>query len=200
MTQKALVLVLVAVVVVVIVAAAGLVLLNGGNENEEKETGPETPIVSSYIVTFHANGGTGEGSQRLVKAGDSILLPSNNFLRLGYYYESWCTTPDGTGDIYSPGEYFTPTSNQTICAIWVDEPTLTINYQSNDGNFGFISDHPTLTKFSNLRSASTFTWEGHTFDSWNTEEDGSGTKYDAGSSPDPAELGKATVTLYAQWI
>ena len=72
--------------------------------------------------------------------------------------------------------------------------TTGVNYH---GNGGLTSDGEEVFGLTSTEvSTNMFTYEDMVFVDWNTEQDGSGTWYDAG---DTISYGDGTVDLYAQW-
>ena len=84
------------------------------------------------------------------------------------------------------------------CNLADPNPKVTVTFHKNDGTTATATQDVYKGKETLLTSVDAltgFTWRGHTFAGWNTEKDGSGTKY----------ADKASVTLsagfdlYAQW-
>jgi len=76
--------------------------------------------VTTYTVTFNANGGSGTApGVQTVNAGSSITLPSGSALtRNGYTFDGWNTNNSGTGTNYSAGSSYSPSGNVTLYAKW----------------------------------------------------------------------------------
>ena len=149
---------------------------------------------ASYAVTFSANGGSGTVPSITVTPGSSITLPGGSGLsRSGYIFGGWCTSDDGTGDNYSDGESFTPNADTTLYAVW----NSTITFDRNGGT-GSTPGPQTVRAGTSimLPDDSGFSRTGYTFDGWDTNSSGTGTKRNAGSSYTPA----GNITLYARWI
>lgn len=85
----------------------------------------ETPVAKAH-VTFDANGGTGSADPVEVDTttGTHYELPDNaDFKRDGYTLTAWCTTPDGTGnlwDIDALGAF--ATTDTKLYAVWEKVP------------------------------------------------------------------------------
>ncbi len=73
--------------------------------------------------------------------------------------------------------------------------TVSLSYNSNGGS-GSMDNTSGVVGDSVTVSECEYTYEGYTFSSWNTSEDGSGSSYSAGDSVTMPEGG---MTLYAQW-
>lgn len=85
-------------------------------------------------------------------------------------------------------------------SLTVDKPTYTVVFNANGGTGTMANQTFTYDTSQNLRT-NTFTKTNYLFDSWNTEEDGSGTSYtDAESVNNLSGVNGATINLYAQWI
>ena len=71
----------------------------------------------TFRVKFNGNG-SGSGVMKDIegKAGDSITLPENRFVKEGYVFAGWNTKSDGTGDSYDDKASFEykPVENQTV--------------------------------------------------------------------------------------
>ena len=81
---------------------------------------------SQYIVTFNANGGYGVMTDQALNAGS---LNTNTFLKKGYTFSGWATTPAGSVE-YTNGQSVTLTGNITLYAVWTIN-TYTITYNNN---------------------------------------------------------------------
>ena len=78
----------------------------------ETEFGTET----EYVVTYNANGGTGEVESETVVAGQSVVLDDGTGLTYtDHTFVGWGTNPSSTVAVTSP---YTPTGDVTLYAIW----------------------------------------------------------------------------------
>jgi uncharacterized repeat protein (TIGR02543 family) len=77
-----------------------------------------TPIlaVTSYSVTFDANGGSGSMTNQT--ASVATALSSNLFTRSGYSFVGWNTAANGSGTSYTDGASYSFASNVTLYAQW----------------------------------------------------------------------------------
>ncbi|GHV69904.1 hypothetical protein AGMMS49928_14790 [Spirochaetia bacterium] len=146
-------------------------------------------------VIYNANGGSGTvpGSQT-VNPGSSITLAGQGSLsRSGCTFSGWNTNAAGTGTSYAVGASLTANTNITLYAKW----TVTVSYDANGGS-GTVSVSQTATAGSSVTVAGqgSLVYSGKIFDGWNTNSDGTGTTYAAGSSLTV----NANTTLYAQWV
>ncbi|WP_312654308.1 InlB B-repeat-containing protein, partial [Aminipila sp.] len=159
----------------------------------------------THTISFNVNGGTGSVSSLQVADGQtSSVLPDGTGLiaPAGKKFDSWNTKADGRGTKYASGATVANvTSDMTLYAQYVDIPqvTHTISFDANGGTGGISSQQVAdgQTSSALLDGSSLTAPAGKRFDSWNTESDGSGTKYTAG-----ATVANVTtdVTLYAQYI
>ncbi|MBR3116598.1 MAG: InlB B-repeat-containing protein, partial [Bacilli bacterium] len=79
-----------------------------------------TPIYTSnkYLVTFNANGGTGEMPNQTITKNVTTKLSKNLYTKSGSIFASWNTAADGSGDIYYDEEKITRQENLTLYAQW----------------------------------------------------------------------------------
>ena len=77
-------------------------------------------------VTYHPNGGTG-GSHDVVSVDSSYTIKNdtaNNVSRDDHSFDGWNTNTDGTGNNFNTGSLYTPTSNITLFAKWLINPSV----------------------------------------------------------------------------
>ena len=145
-------------------------------------------------IYFKANGGTGKMIHQLARKGVDTTLRQNRFSKEGYFFTGWSTDPDGKGTWYSDADTAKFEADTTLYAQWYKE-VVKITFISNGGGGLMFPQWVQKDVATNLKP-NTFNWKGHYFTGWNTQKDGSGTKYD-----DKAKIQTNTdVTLYAQWI
>jgi uncharacterized protein (TIGR02145 family)/uncharacterized repeat protein (TIGR02543 family) len=154
-----------------------------------------------YTVTYNGNGNTG-GSVPAVSLVDSgsttpITLPGHGTLvKTGYNFGGWNKNSSGTGTNYNVGSSYTVTKNDTLYAKWTIK-TYTVTFDGNGTTAGVpqavnnVDSGSTIT----LPGQGTMARIGYTFGGWNTNESGTGTNYNGGSS----YTVNGSVTLYAKW-
>lgn len=154
-------------------------------------------------VTYNLNGGTGTvPASQTDYFGNTIVLNDGNGISMtGQKLVGWCTTNDGTGAVYAlSGNYIIEDTTVTLYACWTQLYTVEYNpnggigntiIDNNSGNYYDIND--TVTVYSNAET--NYTLANHMFLGWNTESDGSGTPYIAGSTFSIQE----NMVLYAIW-
>ena len=90
----------------------------------------------SKHVSFHANGGSGMMSGFCCETSGN--LPANTFVREGYTFAGWSTTPNGAVE-YTDGAEITASENDkgrvNLYAVWTPD-TYTIAYELNGGSAG----------------------------------------------------------------
>jgi hypothetical protein len=153
-------------------------------------------VVPSGITTFISNGASGTISPMVGDIGTSITLPSGTSLSdPGSLFAGWNTSASGNGTSYVAGSSFVITSSITLYAQWSLTPTFTINFSSNGGVGSVASLSGTSGSSFQLPGGTGLSFVGHTFSSWNSKSDGSGTAFNVDA---PLQL-NASMTLYAQW-
>ena len=162
---------------------------------------------SNYIMRFHKNDAvaTGTMSDQTIAYGAETALTKNQFTKPGYTFINWSVTPDGSGTVYADGASVKDLTNINGEVIDLYAQWSTIRY--------YVAFDPNTTDVSGTMKtvtygydqeqrlpANTFVKPGYKFIEWNTEANGTGTKY-ADQSPvlNLANVEGSTVTLYAQW-
>ena len=141
-------------------------------------------------ISFESNGGTGTMESITIARETNTTLPTNTFIKDGYYFVQWNTKADGTGTNYTTS--ITTSEDITLYAQWKIYYTITFNANGGTG---------TMSKIQVKQGASTtlisnqFTRNGYDFFRWNTSSDGKGTPYSNGGSLTAND----NMTLYAQW-
>jgi len=151
--------------------------------------------VTTYTVSFNANGGSGSVQSITVDSGSSITLPDGSGLsRTGYTFGGWNTNTAGTGTNYSADASYTVTGNVTLYAMWI--PIYTVTFNANGGS-GTAPAAQTANSGSSitLPDGSGLSRTDYTFGGWNTNTAGTGTNYSADSSYTVTQ----NITLYAKW-
>lgn len=75
------------------------------------------PVAVAHTVTFNGNGATGGATAPQVGLGPTAMVP-NGFIRPGYKFEDWASTPDHTGWEVGPGEFYSFETDITLYAEW----------------------------------------------------------------------------------
>lgn len=162
--------------------------------------------MATYTVTYKANNGSDDtvvdplkyamGAYASVKA-NSFNAPS------GQVFLGWSTTASGSVAYYANSK-LEITGNMELYAIWGDkDSTVTLTYNANYGEkpatntIYSIKNNAkvTLKQFTELFPAR----DGYRFTGWNTQADGSGTSFAAGSNARVDVDNDGDNVLYAQW-
>jgi hypothetical protein len=172
---------------------------------------------ASYRVSYDGNGNTGGAvplDGKSYASGSALTVAGNTggLVKARFTFAGWNTQADGNGANYTAGSgRFTITANTTLYARWTRMPTppppppdYQVSYDGNgngNGNTGGTAPGPT-----SYLSGTVVTVAGNTgnlvktrynFGGWNTQADGNGTNYEAGS-------GSFTITgnttLFARWV
>ncbi|OYV59944.1 MAG: hypothetical protein B7Z69_05755 [Actinobacteria bacterium 21-73-9] len=93
---------------------------------------------TSVVLTFAANGGSGSLAPVTVVDGSSTDLPGGAFIRPGYAFEGWSTSPKGRGTVYVAGQSIAPATSQTLYAVWRRAAAVATLY-------GAVGDFPRFT-------------------------------------------------------
>ena len=131
-----------------------------------------------YKIKFDANGGEGTMDDFVLIYGESKSLPSNSFIKAGYYFGHWNTKADNSGVSYYDRKVVSLNDNLKLYAIW---------YPIYYGTLWYNEDQTKIANGTNKYDVEYtidgYKWalkEGYTFKEWNTEPDGSGTSYREG--------------------
>jgi uncharacterized repeat protein (TIGR02543 family) len=147
---------------------------------------------NTYTLSFNAQGGTPDPSNREIIYGESVgdlpILDS----REHYTFKGWNTKPDGNGKTYSDNEIYNIDSDTTFYAIW----------KGDQYKISFDINYPGGTKFaeqtvdygSAVGNLPPLVRAGYTGE-WNTHNDGSGTTYTSST----VYYETQSITLFAHW-
>jgi uncharacterized repeat protein (TIGR02543 family) len=155
-----------------------------------------TPLENVSTVNFDSNGGSGSIAPVNIHNGTILTMPSASALTYpGFTFAGWNTAALGTGTEYSSGDLLDVISSLTLFAQWTKDPPITVSFAANGGE-GSVDALSGATGVSvTLPGGTGLSYAGHTFASWNTAADGSGTVLNIGT---PLLL-VSSLTLYAQW-
>ena len=123
--------------------------------------------------------------------------------RLGYTFTGWNTKANGKGTSYTVGQKVTglKADGETLIlyAQW-SENKYTVQYNANGGTGSAASKTLKYTQLYTVNKGTGFKRSGFEFAGWNTEPDGLGDSYDAGTKYSMlSPTNGAVVTLYAKW-
>lgn len=147
--------------------------------------------ITSYKITYDANGGTAAPSAQTKLHGISVLLSSAKPFRNGYTFKNWLSTAQNQA--YNPGTYYGHDESTTMVAQW-NATTYTVAYNAN-GGLGAPSaqtkTHGVALTLSSVKPERA----GYIFEGWATSASATMSAYKPGAS----YTANAAVTLYAVW-
>ena len=152
-----------------------------------KATYKDKPV-TTYTVTFDANGGTGSMADATGVSGE-YTLPANGFTApAGKQFKAWSV--DGIEK--AVGDKITVTANTTVTAVWEDIPvvTYTVSFDANGGKVTPAS--ATTGADGKLATLPTPTRSGYRFNGWYTAVIG-------GKKITTSYQFTADTTVYAHW-
>ena len=154
-----------------------------------------------YTIKFDTNGGVGTMLDQERKYDDKKTLTTNAFTLKGYTFKGWNTAADGSGVSYADENVSNLSSidgeTVTLFAQW-QANKYTVKFDSNGGD-GRMEDQGRTYDDKAPLTTNVFTFEGKTFNGWNTADDGSGASYADEEVNNLSSTEGDTVTLYAQW-
>jgi len=180
------------------VGSVGVTINPGPNGAFPVQMGPPVPIPGPFTVAFDKNGGDTEADPQTI----TVTHPATTVGALpeqptkeGYIFTGWNTEQDGTGSSFEAATIVS--ADITVYAQWQERSpdSFLVTFDKNGGN---TEASPT----SKVAAPPEYmvdilptppTRIGHTFIGWNTDEDGSGTSFEA-TTPVSADI-----TVYAQW-
>ena len=156
-------------------------------------------ITRLYTIKYDGNGSTtGVPSDHDKKHGTNTALSSSIPTRTGYTFAGWNTKADGSGTNYGKGATYSINADVTLYAKWTAH-TYTVKFNANGGTSTMANQSFTYGVEQKL-TANSFTRTGYSFNSWNTNTGGTGTKYtNQQSVKNLTSTNNGTVNLYAQW-
>lgn len=103
----------------------------------ETDTAHSFTTLSRYTVAYDANGGTGSAFQEVVTDAAYTVATAETagFAKKGYAFTGWCTTKDGKGTLYQPGDAVTLSASVQLYALWEE---LDAEYQ----RYAYILGYP----------------------------------------------------------
>jgi uncharacterized repeat protein (TIGR02543 family) len=140
------------------------------------------------------NGGTIYGD--VYESGTSLTLTA--VPNASYSFTRWDYVSGGTGTASTSNPYiFTVTGNVTLIPVFtsLSAGQYTITYVGNGHTGGTIPTGGTFSGTQTIAADGSMTRDGYKFTGWNTNSNGSGTSYAAGTSYSTV----SNLTLFAQW-
>ncbi len=148
-----------------------------------------------FTISFYSNGGTKVDNQFVEYNQKALepLVPRRN----GYIFDGWYIDTS-FNEVYNFDEVIT--KDFTLYAKW-NAISYRVVFKSNGENVTGTMDEQVFNyDIEQNLSANGFAKTGYTFDGWNTNNDGTGTKYlDKALVSNLSDENDAIVNLYAQW-
>lgn len=176
---------------------------SSGSSSTSVSLSVSVPALTSYTVSFNANGGSGAPSSQTKYKGVALTLSSTKPTRDGYDFLGWAVGSSATSATYTAGGSYTANSSVTLYAVWllVEIPVNigTITYDLNRG-FGDISDQPHIAGSISILPSGKPTRNNYVFLGWSEDSKAKKAKYLAGKryKNDDIEDGEV-IKLYAVW-
>ena len=147
---------------------------------------------NTYYVTYDANGGSNAPAQQSFVFNSGAKINTTKPTRTGYTFINWVygETNFNPGDAIPSGW-----GSFTLKAQWKVN-SYTITYKPNGGSGSDQTQTVTYGTAWTTKGA-IYSRTGYTMSSWNTQANGSGTKYTPNLGQTDKQL--SNVTLYAQW-
>ena len=160
------------------------------------------PALTSYKVSYNANGGSGAPSAQTKYYGKTLTLSNTKPTRTGYTFKGWATSSSGSV-AYASGASYTANTAITLYAVW-QKITYTITYNANGGtgapsnqtktygvNLTLSTTKPTRASYVDENGSTV----SYTFKGWATSASSSTVAYKSGAT----YTANAGITLYAVW-
>lgn len=155
-------------------------------------------------ITYHSNDSNNTTKMQVVDADTAFKLDKNEFVSKGSTFKNWNTWADGTGTNYLDEAYFEDGISEDLhlYALW-DMERYQINLDPNGGEGEVVSWNTYYPENGSIKIEDNgIKRENYSLDSWNTEADGSGTKFAVNESISFDDIPfdeNNEITLYAQW-
>ena len=155
----------------------------------------------NYTVQYNSNGGSGTMSNTSFAYNESKALAANTYVKPGYTFIGWGTTPSGSA-VYTDKETvknIASTNNSTVVLYAIWQPiNYVIEFNSNGGTGSMSNVNIAFNETKNLPKC-TYTKTGYTFKGWATSSSGSVVYTDMSTVNNLASANNAIITLYAVW-
>jgi uncharacterized repeat protein (TIGR02543 family) len=159
-----------------------------------------TSVASVHTVTFNENDSATDSVTVVISNSQPAnltlfanLVPS--FQNGSMSFTGWNSSRDGSGMSYSDGVRFSFASNLVVYAQWTAVTVETISFVANGGSGVINPVTRTIGSTISIPDQSGIIRPGYVMTDWNTNANGTGTKYAIGQSMVITQ----STTLYAQW-
>lgn len=165
----------------------------GWNTNYLYDYGGTLNWLSSYVVAYDANGGSGGPAVQMKAHGIALTLSTAEPIREGYDFLGWSEDRTATSAQYMPGGSYTVDVKTTLYAVW-QLKTYEIAYDANGGS-GAPAPQIKTHGIALTLTADEPEWEYHDFLGWSESRAASSARYQPGGQ----YTENAAATLYAVW-
>ncbi len=142
-------------------------------------------------VTFNSGANDATGTMPVQIASTETALTVNAYKRLGYVFDGWATSVNGSSE-YADGFKYPFLSDTTLYARWLAAPSSTVAFNANGGDGTMVGQ--SANQLTPLK-ANEFTKLGYVFDGWAFISSGS----KAYANGDDYTFNE-NATLYARWV
>jgi len=168
---------------------AGSTYIFNGNQTIYAQWSPDT-----YTVTYSFDGGVATlNSANYVVGTAALILPAPTLA--GSSFNGWFNAVIGGTLIGVGGASYVPAGSIQVFAQWTPKANEVLTFDANGGTGSIPSLSGEAGTSAVLPTIDGMSLQGYAFSGWNTEADGSGTKYAEGASLTLV----SSQTLYAQW-
>ena len=159
------------------------------------------PII--YTIKFNPNGAEGSMPSLVMTYDESRRLTNNSFIRPGYLFMEWNTSPDGSGTPYENAQEIQNMTCIDGAVVELYAQWKPIEYEVSfdaNGSTGSMPNQNFIYDRTQALAPNAFTKIGYVFDGWNTRPDGNGETFrDEQEVKNLASNQGAMTTLYARW-
>ncbi len=151
--------------------------------------------VTSYTITFDANGGSGAPAPMTKQKDVALIIPNTVPTRNGYTFTGWGIGPTAIRGSFQPGGKYSGNKNTTLYAIWEKNPeAYTVKYDTN-GGAGGPSNQTKIENVTLILAELPPIWQGYNFLGWATSASSTTVVY----HPKDEYTENKSITLYAVW-
>jgi uncharacterized repeat protein (TIGR02543 family) len=157
----------------------------------------KSEVITSYTITFEKNDAIATGGmvKQTIKSGATVSLDSVTFLKTGWSFVGWATSPSGDAIYANGGKYTMGNSDMTLYAQWKQNKHV-ITFDKNDSTATGTMASQTIAEGTKANlSVNAFSKSGWNFAGWAT----SSTSNAVYANQDDYTMGTVDVTLYAKW-
>lgn len=151
-----------------------------------------------YTITYEKidSSATGTMPQQTIVSGITTNLLPCEFLRDGWSFSGWATTPEGEIDYTDEDAYTMDTADVTLYAKWTRRPLYSVIFNKNDFSATGTMPAQDIPAGSTVNLiANRYTKPGYSFSGWAPRPDGEIIYQDSALYT----MGNQSVTLYARW-